>query len=80
MKAKSKLRFWFDEAGDVLDISIGKPRAAVSKELEDDIVVRINPRTKKVVGFTILNFTERFRHAKSAKGIYTPIEAKMSLA
>lgn len=80
MTARNKLQFWFDQTGDILDISVGKPRAAISKELGDDIIVRVSPRTKRVVGFTILNFTKRFKHAKVVRGIKTPIEAKMSLA
>lgn len=80
MKTSNKLQFWFDETGDVLDISIGKPKAAVSKELEDDIVVRLNPKTKKIVGFTILNFTKRFKRTKAVEEIDAPIKASMSLA
>ncbi len=77
---KEKLRFMFDEKGDILDISIGKPKKAISKQLEDDILVRISPKTKKIIGFTILNFRKRFKESKSAKEINTPIKASISLA
>ncbi|HUC38600.1 MAG TPA: DUF2283 domain-containing protein [Candidatus Acidoferrum sp.] len=75
-----KLRFMFDEKGDILDISIGKPKKAISKPLEDDILVRINPKTKKIVGFTILNFRKRFKDSKTVEKIDTPIRASLSLA
>ena len=75
-----KLRFLFDEKGDILDISIGKPKKAISKELEDDILVRISPKTKRVVGFTILNFRKRFKDTRSAEEIDTPIKVSISLA
>ena len=75
-----KLRFWFDEEGDVLDISLGKPKKAVSKELEDDILIRINPKTKKIIGFTILNFTKRFKNSKAPEEIITPLRASISVA
>ena len=43
--------FWFDKEGDVLDISIGKPQKAVSREVGKDILIRMNPKSK-VIGFT----------------------------
>jgi uncharacterized protein YuzE len=64
---EEKIIFWFDEKGDVLDISIGKPKKAISKELGEDIIVRVDPKEKSVVGFTILNFTKRFEKSKVAK-------------
>lgn len=77
---KEKISFWFDQKNDILDISIGKPKAAVSKEVGDDVVVRLNPKTNKVMGFTILNFTKRFKKVKTAEKIRTPIKVSMSLA
>ena len=35
-----KLRFAYDKEGDVLDISMGEPRKAISTEIEDDFYVR----------------------------------------
>ncbi|MDP2765952.1 MAG: DUF2283 domain-containing protein [Candidatus Methanoperedens sp.] len=58
----NQLKFFFDKKGDVLDIAIGKPKKAISRELDNDIVVRIDPKTKEIVGFTILNFEKRFEH------------------
>jgi len=43
----NRLKIFFDKKGDVLDIAIGKPEKAISRELENDIVVRIAPRQKK---------------------------------
>jgi len=57
----------------VLDIAIGKPEKAISRELENDIVVRIDPKTKEIVGFTILNFEKRFEH--KARSETLPITA-----
>lgn len=58
----NRLKFFFDKKGDALDIAIGKHEKAISRELENDIVVRIDPKTKEIVGFTILNFEKRFEH------------------
>ncbi len=76
---KEKLRFWFDEEGDILDISIGKPKKAISKGVGDDILVRVSPKTNKVVGFTILNFTRRFKGRHAERGMQIPIRASASI-
>ena len=72
------LRFSFDKKADVLDISIGKPVKAISREIEDDFFVRVDPKTKKVVGFSILNFEKWFKGEKDKKVI--PIKADFLLA
>lgn len=70
---EKKLKFFFDKKGDLLDIAIGKPKAAISKEIGNDIVVRIDPKTKEIVGFTILNFEKRFEHVDKSETL--PITA-----
>lgn len=72
------LRFSFDKEADVLDISIGKPTKSISKEIEDDFFVRVDPKTQKVVGFSILNFERWFKNEKDRKLI--PIKAEFLLA
>ena len=72
-----KLNFTYDQAGDVLDISIGKPVKAISNEILDDFFIRINPKTKKIVGFSILNFKKR--SSKKNGEITVPIHANFSL-
>jgi len=52
--------FFYDKDGDVMDISLGKPKAAISEEVDDDIVVRIDPNSREIVGFTIINFLSVF--------------------
>lgn len=70
---EKKLKFFFDKKGDVLDIAIGKPKVAISKEIDNDIIVRIDPKTKEIVGFTILNFEKRFEHVHRSETL--PITA-----
>jgi uncharacterized protein YuzE len=70
---EKKLKFFFDKQGDVLDITIGEPKKALSKELGNDIIMRINPKTKEIVGFTILNFEKRFEHLNKSETL--PITA-----
>ena len=70
-----KMRFFYDEEGDVLDISIGKPKKAKSEEIGNDVIVR-KDRKGKVVGFTILNFEKR---SEKEKGFNIPVEAKFQI-
>lgn len=51
---------FYDREGDVLYITVGEAQAAVSRELDDDVLVRVNPDTGRVVGMTVLNFVSRF--------------------
>ena len=69
-----KINFYFDDEDDVLDISFGKPRKAVSKELKNDIAIRVDPKTGEVVGITVLNFTKRFRLTRKREEIELPIK------
>lgn len=60
-----ELNMVYDKKGDVLDISIGKPQKAITKEIEENFFVRIDAKTKKIVGFMILSFGKRFQKGKS---------------
>jgi len=55
-----KIDLFYDKKGDVLYISLGVPQKAISKELDNDVLLRVDPATGRVVGLTILNFAERF--------------------
>ncbi|HAP67671.1 MAG TPA: hypothetical protein DCQ99_07815 [Nitrospinae bacterium] len=62
-----EIRIIYDEAGDILDMSIGEPEEAISREVEDDFFIRIKQDTGEVVGFSILNFRKWFKNAKDIK-------------
>ncbi|MDW7728159.1 MAG: DUF2283 domain-containing protein [Candidatus Methanoperedens sp.] len=70
---EKELKFFFDKQGDSLDIAIGEPEKAISREIGNDIVVRVKPDTGEVIGFTILNFEKRFEHLNSSETL--PITA-----
>jgi hypothetical protein len=74
---EKKLSFSYDSEGDVLDISVGKPVRAISNEIDHELFVLVHPRTKKIVGFSILNFQKRSRKRKGLISI--PVRAKFSL-
>lgn len=70
---EEKLNFFYDKEGDVLDVSIGSPRKAVSEEVSEDFFIRKDPKTKEIVGFMMLNFEKRF--SKLGKKESVPIKA-----
>ena len=70
-------RFAYNKHADILDISIGKPKQALSREVEDAFFVHVDPRTGKVTGFSILNFT---KWSKDRCDVHTvPLKAEFSL-
>lgn len=74
---EEKLRFAYDKEGDVLDISIGEPRKAISSEIGDDLFVRKDIKTGEVVGFSILNFSKWFKSINDYRTI--PMAAKFTV-
>ncbi|HLB95680.1 MAG TPA: DUF2283 domain-containing protein [Patescibacteria group bacterium] len=72
------LNFAYDKEGDILDIAIGKPQKAISEEISKDIFVRLEPKTKKVLGFMILNFEKRFGRTHKIETL--PITGDFQLA
>ena len=72
------LRFAYDKEGDVLDIAVGRPRAAISREVADDVFVRFDPKGRKIIGFSILNFTKQFKNLRNSR--FIPVEAHFSLS
>lgn len=74
-----KLYYYFDKEADVFYLSQGKPSGKLtSEEAGDDVVLRMDPKTRKVKGFTILNFSKRLKHATTP--IQLPIEAELMAA
>lgn len=51
---------FYDREGDVLDLTVGEPQEAVSRDMGDDVLLRVDPQTDNIVGLTILNFASRF--------------------
>jgi len=71
-----EIRMVYDDEGDVLDVSIGEPRDAISREVEEDFFLRVKPDSGEVVGFSMLNFRKWFKDAKDIKVL--PVKAKLA--
>ncbi|PIU67853.1 MAG: DUF2283 domain-containing protein [Armatimonadetes bacterium CG07_land_8_20_14_0_80_40_9] len=67
-----KMRIWYDQEGDMLEIGFGK-RKGYMKDVGDDIWLRIEEDELK--GFLILNFSKRVEKEKEIK-----IPVKISFA
>jgi uncharacterized protein YuzE len=50
----------YDREAAVAYLSFGKPRPSVSEEVDDYVLVRRDPKTNKVTGVTIVNFSRYF--------------------
>ncbi|MEW6294952.1 MAG: hypothetical protein AB1467_01495 [Candidatus Diapherotrites archaeon] len=59
-----KIILYYNKETDVLDLSSGKPKKALCEETEDDLIIRKDPKTKKIIGFTVLNFQKRFENSR----------------
>jgi uncharacterized protein YuzE len=51
----------YDALNDVMYLSFGEPQEALGEEVGDGVVMRVNPSTGATVGFTISDFTARFK-------------------
>ena len=49
----------YDPEADVLYVSFGEPKPAEGIDIGDGTILRIEPMSKEVVGFTILDFSKR---------------------
>jgi len=59
MEKSDVMQLAYDREADVLYLSVGEPRRAISREVGDDVLMRIDPDTGAVVGLTILNLSTR---------------------
>ena len=54
------INYFYDKEADVFYFSQGKPNAKdETVEAGDDVLLRVNSRTKKIRGFTLLNVSHR---------------------
>lgn len=73
IKKNNYLNLFYDNEADVLYFSKGQPSADdISDEASDEVVIRRNPKTLEVTGFTILNFSRKSKEA--SKSMRLPVE------
>lgn len=60
------IKYFYDKEADVFYFSDGAPRATdETVEAKGDVLLRVNPRTKHIRGFTILNASRRTQSART---------------
>jgi uncharacterized protein YuzE len=60
------VRITYDPEGDILYITFGQPTASTGYELSDQLLLRVDPGTKKATGLTIFNYSH---HSLTAQEI-----------
>ncbi len=71
-----KLYYYYDREADVLYFSQGKPSTKdIVRETDNDLMLRLDPKTRTIRGFTILNFSRR---AQADIPICLPINAVLT--
>lgn len=61
---KKTIHIHYDNEGDLFELCVGEPTPGYMRDIGHDIFERVDEKTKKVTGFTILNFkkrTEKFK-------------------
>ncbi len=69
---EQELRFLYDQEADVLYVSQGRPEYTDYVEAGDDLILRLDPQTREVVGFTILDFVAQLSRREA--GLRIPLD------
>lgn len=73
-KAKT-LNYHYDREKDILYVTLGDSDSALCIEQGDGFLVRIDPESGEVVGFTVIDFSQR-----AAEWVATPVYAQFALS
>ena len=74
---EGEMRIYYDEEGDFLEISIGKPTKCVAEEVEPGIFLRKDEKTNEVKSIGIVSFKKRSKDLKDIK-LDLPVEINFS--
>ena len=76
MNKSKNFKLEYDKEDDILYLSKGGlTQNDSSEEMGDDVVIWRNKKTKKVSGFTVLNFSKR--SSKKSSNINLPFEVEL---
>ena len=71
------MRVYYDEEGDFLEISVGKPTKCYASELGRGVFLRIDEKSEEVKSVGILGFKKRSKGLKDIK-LNIPVEVNFS--
>ena len=75
---KGKMRVYYDEEGDFLEISVGKPSECYASEIQPGVFLRIDKKSEEVKSVGILGFKKRAKDLKDIK-LEIPVEVNFSI-
>jgi uncharacterized protein YuzE len=73
VQSAAEMKINYDRAADVAYVAFGQPREGISVETDNGIVLRVDPNTDEVIGFTVVNFFKRFVE-KPNEPVSVPLE------
>lgn len=68
---------FYDSEADVLYLTMGEPQEAISREIGNDVLLRVLPISGEVVGLTMLNFVSRFSNIAREQPL--PVQMELSV-
>ena len=71
------MKVYYDEEGDFLEISIGKPTKAIAEEIKPGIFVRKDEKTNEIKSIGILGFKQRSKELKDIE-LDLPIDIQLT--
>lgn len=74
---KEPMRVYYDEEGDFLEISIGKPAQCYATEVEPGVFIRKDEKTEEVKSVGILGFKKRSKQLKDIE-VQLPVKVTFS--
>jgi|TARA_Y100000310_G_C20280333_1_gene622292 hypothetical protein len=74
---KGPMNVHYDEEGDFLEISIGKPTKCYAEEVQPGIFLRKDEKTNEVKSVSIVSFKKRSKSMKDVK-LDLPVEINFS--
>ena len=70
-KKLDNLSIEYDSEADVLYVSVGQPRPAITIEDRDGVLIRKDPSSGKPIAVTVLNYESRFRRLTDVSWLVT---------
>ena len=77
IRNKDGMKIFYDREADVLYVTRGKPEYTDYVEHSDDVILRLDPETKQLIGFPIIDFSQHF--AKQESDITLPFGIEFQL-
>ena len=74
---KGPMKVYYDEEGDFLEISVGKPSKCYASELGQGLFLRIDEKSEEVKSVGILSFKKRSKDLQDIR-LDIPVEVNFS--